>query len=181
MPDPGPNPPPTSPHDYKVKQATINLLADMGVIANVNYLESTTNLHVASASTDTTPPQTPSLVISGTSIDANNTSWTFEGTATDVGGKVGGVEVSWDGGVTWKRAFSGTPAASLPWSHSVVLPPTPIPFVLTPRGDDSFNMEKVKATLNSNTQTLYVYGGGTSTSGAWDNDILITKNAYRLR
>ncbi len=176
VPDPGPNPPSTSHHDYKVKQATINLLADMGVIADEDYLESTTNLHVASGSADTTPPQTPSLEISGVFVTENTTSWTFEGTATDVGGKVGGVEVSWDGGVTWKRAFSGTPAASLPWSHSVVLPTTPVPFVLTCAVDDSFNMEKVKAALNSNTQTLYVYGGGTSTSGPWDNDILITKN-----
>jgi Ca2+-binding RTX toxin-like protein len=160
-----------------VKQATINLLADMGV-PNPSSFEDPTqiNLKLASASTDTTSPTTSPPIVSSTPIDATNSSWTFEGSATDVGGKVAGMEISYDGGATWKRAVTSTPGSFVTWSHSVVLPTSPIPFVLTRAVDDSFNMEAVKAARHAASNTLYVYGGGTSTSGTWDNDLVITKS-----
>jgi hypothetical protein len=158
-------------HDYKVKQATVNLLADMGVPSPSSFEDPTqTNLKLATASTDTTPPTTTLQVSSVPIQGTNNSTWTFEGTASDnVGGKVGGVEISYDGGATWKRAVSGTPTRFLDWEYSVVLPSTPTPFVLTRAIDDSFNMEAVKAVHDGGT-TLYVYGGSA------DNTIFIEKS-----
>jgi Ca2+-binding RTX toxin-like protein len=143
----------------------------MGVPSPSSFEDPTqTNLKLATASTDTTPPTTTLQVSSVPIQGTNNSTWTFEGTASDnVGGKVGGVEISYDGGATWKRAVSGTPTRFLDWEYSVVLPSTPTPFVLTRAIDDSFNMEAVKAVHDGGT-TLYVYGGSA------DNTIFIEKS-----
>jgi hypothetical protein len=86
--------------DPKMKQATVNLLADMG--AQPATLQS--GLVTASASTDTTPP-TSSIIApaAGDTVSAGSTV-TITGSASDVGGVVGGVEVSVDGGTKWTPA-----------------------------------------------------------------------------
>jgi len=102
----------SAPPDIRMQQATVNLLADMGVQAGTLAL----NLVPAAGSTDTTPPVSvitsplPGATVSGTV--------TVTGTAADAAGVVAGIEVSVDGGVLWQPAsgrdnwtFSFTPMA----------------------------------------------------------------------
>jgi Domain of unknown function (DUF4082)/Bacterial Ig-like domain/Bacterial Ig domain len=100
---------PPAPADSRMQQATVNLLADMGV--QPATLMST--LDPASASTDTTKPTvTITSPASGASF-ANGVQVTVQGTASDAGGQVAGVEASTDGGRTWHPA-TGTTS----WSYS---------------------------------------------------------------
>jgi Bacterial Ig domain/Immunoglobulin I-set domain len=87
--------------DPNAKQATVNLLADMGV--QPATLQS--GLTPATASTDATPPTSAiTSPPSGTKVTVGS-SVTISGTAVDSGGGVvGGVEVSVDGGTTWHPA-----------------------------------------------------------------------------
>ena len=87
------------PRTRDMQQATVNLLADMGV--QPATLQS--GLTAASASTDTTGPTT--TITSPTAGSTVSGSVTVTGTATDAGGGVVGmVEVSTDGGTTWRPA-----------------------------------------------------------------------------
>src|SRR5262249_3268233 len=91
----------SSPPHSNIRQATPNLLADMGV--QPATIQS--GLIPATTSTDATPP-TSSITspVAAASIAAG-TIVTISGTATDTGGGVvAGVEVSTNGGATWKRA-----------------------------------------------------------------------------
>jgi hypothetical protein len=91
----------TTPPDPNLQQATVNVLADMGV----QPATLRTGLVPATASADFTPPT--SAIISpppGTTVTAGS-QMTILGTAQDFGGGVvGGVEVSVDGGATWHPA-----------------------------------------------------------------------------
>ncbi|MEU5696788.1 DUF4082 domain-containing protein, partial [Actinosynnema sp. NPDC020468] len=87
---------PTS--DVRIKQATINFLADMGVQAST--LQS--GLVQSAGITDTTAPTVNYTNVPATS--AVGQPYTFSGTVTDAGGLVTGVEVSTDGGVRWHPA-----------------------------------------------------------------------------
>ncbi len=84
-----------------MQQATVNLFADMGV----QPLTVQAGLAPAVASTDTIrPTSTITSPVHNAGVPAN-TFVTITGTATDGGGGVvGGVEVSVDGGATWRRA-----------------------------------------------------------------------------
>ena len=119
----------THPATPQVQQATINLLADMGV-------QPTTlqpGLVQASASTDHTPPvvsiQTPASgsIPFGTQV-------TVSGTATDAAGVVGGVEVSVDGGATW-HAATGTDS----WTYTGPLRAYGATAIQVRATDDSLN------------------------------------------
>jgi hypothetical protein len=169
--------------DHAVKQATVNILADMGVPPERNalgqlYLEN--GLVDASPSTDIESPTSKLFSVAKTSIP---TEWSFSGEADDFGGgKVVGVEVSADGGKTWKRAsiVGGNPAVSVDWTFMMNIPDlgqNELPFLLTRAIDDSFNMEELTVLRQvpvAGVTNLYVYGGSTS-SGDWDNDLTITK------
>ena len=104
-----------TPADVRIQQAMVNLFADMGVQPG----SLRTGLVAASASTDSTAPaSTITSPASGTSTPPG-TPVTIRGTASDSGGTVGGVEVSVDGGTTWRRAtglaswtFNWTPSGS---------------------------------------------------------------------
>src|SRR6185312_44411 len=86
--------------DVRMKQATVNLFADMGVQPATLQ----TGLVAASPSNDVTPPtSTITFPASGASVKRNDTV-TITGTAADAGGKVGGVEFSVDGGTSWHPA-----------------------------------------------------------------------------
>ena len=90
----------TNTADTAVQQATVNLFADMG--AQPATLQA--GLAQASASTDTTAPSSSiSSPADGATIPVGSPV-TISGTASDVGGKVGGVEVSVDNGATWHPA-----------------------------------------------------------------------------
>lgn len=102
---------PGTPADPRIQQATVNLFADMG--AQPTTLRP--GLVPATASTDVTPAV--SIITSptaGGSVNAGSTV-TIAGTASDVGGRVGGVEVSVDGGATWHPA-QGRGSWSYAWS-----------------------------------------------------------------
>ncbi|MFE2480149.1 DUF4082 domain-containing protein [Streptomyces sp. NPDC059389] len=117
--------------DKRMQQATVNVFADMGV--QPKSLQ--TNLVAATASTDTTGP-----AITVTSPAANATvpalrPVTITGTATDSGGVVARVEVSTDGGTTWKAA-TGVGSWNYKWT-----PTAPGPVQIKVRAvDDSVNI-----------------------------------------
>jgi hypothetical protein len=112
----------SSPADGRMQQATANLFADMGVVPAT--LQG--GLSQPACGTDTTPPTSRITSMSGGLI---------RGTASDTGGRVGGVEVSTNGGTTWHPAdgrenwsyvFAGsTPALSRAVDDSGNLEGTP--------------------------------------------------------
>jgi hypothetical protein len=86
--------------DPAVRQATVNLLADMA--AQPATLQP--GLVAATASTDTTAPTSAiSTPAAGATVPVGQP-LTISGTATDTGGRVGGVEVSTDDGLSWHPA-----------------------------------------------------------------------------
>ncbi len=122
--------------DPAVKQATVNLLADMG--AQPATLQS--GLVQATASTDTTPPTSViTFPTAGGTVQAA-TVLTITGTATDIGGAVGGVEVSTDGGATWHPA-NGLESWSYSWTPGNTGPAT----IRSRAVDDSGNLETPSA------------------------------------
>ena len=109
-----------SPSDINMRQATVNLFADMGV--QPNTLQG--DLLPADASTDTTAPTVAITSPTAGGTAAVNTTTTISGTATDTGGEVGAVQVSADGGATWRtatvtRTGAGTATWSLAWTPTV--------------------------------------------------------------
>lgn len=122
-----------TPSDINMQQATVNLIADMGV--QPATLQS--GLLLATASTDTTPPR--SIITSpapGSTVVASSPS-TVSGTATDFGGGVvGGVEVSLDGGRSWHPA-----AGRESWSYTFVPVNSGTLNIQSRAVDDSGNLE----------------------------------------
>ncbi len=95
-----------------MQQMMVNLFADMHVQPQTLM----SGLTTATASTDTTAPRsTITSPTSGAAV-ANGAGLTVTGTASDVGGVVGGVEVSVDGGATWHPA-TGTAS----WSYTTIV------------------------------------------------------------
>ncbi|MFI6662227.1 DUF4082 domain-containing protein [Streptomyces sp. NPDC050523] len=86
--------------DSRMQQATLNVFADMGVQPATRQ----SNLVAATATTDTTGPTvTVTSPASGVTVPALKPV-TVKGTSSDSGGVVARVEVSTDGGSTWKAA-----------------------------------------------------------------------------
>jgi hypothetical protein len=117
-----------------MQQATVNLLADMGA-----QPATPSGVSPATASTDTvapsasiTSPADGSAVPPGTSI--------IHGTAADVGGRVGAVEVSVDGGTAWHPA-SGRESWSYTWTPAATGRTT----LLARAADDSANLGSASA------------------------------------
>jgi hypothetical protein len=113
-----------------MQQATVNLLADMGV----QPASLQTGLVPATKSTDTTPPS--SVVTTptpGTTIPVNQ-GVIIQGNATDTDGHVGAVDVSTDNGQTWNPA-NGRDNWTLGWT-----PTQPGTYTIRSRAaDDSAN------------------------------------------
>jgi hypothetical protein len=127
--------------DPNIKQAMVNLFADMGVQATTLQA----GLVQTSASTDTTPPtSTITFPAPGSTVPAA-TAVSVTGTATDVGGTVAAVEVSTDGGTTWHPA-NGLASWSYSWTPGNTGPAT-----ITSRAvDDSGNIETPTDTISVN-------------------------------
>jgi hypothetical protein len=124
---------PPRPPDSRMQQATVNLLADMGVQAAT--LQS--GLVSATASSDATPPTSTVTSPSVGSTVQSGSTVTVTGTAADAGGgRVAGVEVSFDGGTTWHPA-SGRGSWTYSWNVSGAGPVT----IKTRAADDSGNLE----------------------------------------
>ena len=114
-----------------MQQATVNLFADMG--AQPGSLQS--GIVRATASSDSAPPVSSINPIAGRVAVGTNV--TIAGTASDVGGRVGAVEVSVDDGVTWRRA-EGLGNWTFTWT-----PQTVGSAVVRSRAvDDSLNLER---------------------------------------
>jgi hypothetical protein len=142
-----------TPVDANMQQATVNLFADMGVQPATLQ----TGLQAAAASTDTT---SPTSTISSPSAGANiapGSVLTISGSAADAGGgRVGGVEVSVDGGVTWHPA-SGRES----WTYNWTAPNTSATVAIKSRAvDDSINLETPAAGITVNV------GSGSGTDSA---------------
>ncbi|MGH9119359.1 MAG: DUF4082 domain-containing protein [Acidimicrobiales bacterium] len=131
------NPQQEVPADVRMRQATVNLLADMGV--QPATLQA--GLVAASASGDHLPPvSTITTPAEGATVPVG-APLTVTGTATDAGGgQVAGVEVSIDGGTTWHPATGRTT-----WSYTF-MPTTLGPITIRHRAvDDSCNLETPSA------------------------------------
>jgi N,N-dimethylformamidase beta subunit-like, C-terminal/FlgD Ig-like domain len=98
-----------SPPDPRMQQATVNILAEMGV----QPLTLQAGLVLATPTGDETPPSSTILgPRAGDSLLAETV--VIHGTASDDRGHVGCVEVSTDGGATWSRA-DGLESWSFAW------------------------------------------------------------------
>ncbi|ACU35683.1 conserved hypothetical protein [Actinosynnema mirum DSM 43827] len=121
---------PTS--DVRMQQATVNILADMGVKAATLR----TGLTQSDGITDN---QAPTAAF--TSVPALSTvgaAYTFSGTVADAAGQVTGVEVSTDGGTRWHPA--NWLAGQTSWSYTYT-PTKSGPATLQVRAvDDSLNL-----------------------------------------
>jgi hypothetical protein len=118
--------------DVNMQQATINLLADMGVQPATILA----GLRAATKSTDTVPPHSTILSPAVGANISTGGSITVSGTASDTGGVVAGVEVSSDGGTTWHPA-SGRSTWTYSWTPTTVGSPT----LLSRAVDDTGNLE----------------------------------------
>jgi len=126
----------TGTSDVAVQQATVNLFADMG--AQPATVQA--GLTRASASTDTTAPTSAITAPAAGATVQVGSPVTVSGTASDVGGKVGGVEVSVDGGATWHPA-SGRGA----WSYTFTPGSNGTLTIRTRATDDSLRTESPSA------------------------------------
>ncbi len=143
-----------SPADPNMRQAMVNLFADMGV--QPATLQN--GLALATASTDTTPPiSTITSPAPGTMVSAGS-QVTVTGTSQDFGGGVvGGVEVSVDDGATWHPAVGREN-----WSY-VFTPATSGRLTVQSRAvDDSGNLEVAYPTITTQPANQTVTAGQTA-------------------
>ncbi|MDD5580533.1 MAG: DUF4082 domain-containing protein [Methylobacter sp.] len=131
-----------TPVNASMQQATVNLFADMGIQPGTIQ----PGLVAATASTDLTRPASAiTSPLTGATLTPGS-AVTISGTATDVGGRVGGMEVSVDGGATW-HAASGRNT----WTYNWTAPGTPATVLIKSRAvDDSLNLEVAGAGVSVN-------------------------------
>ena len=171
------NPEVTIPADSRMQQATMNLLADMGV----QPASKQSDLVAVTASTDILPPiSTISSPLAGATVPIG-APVVITGTSVDVGGGVvAGVEVSVDNGTTWHPA-TGTSA----WTYSFV--PTALgPITIKVRAvDDSCNLEKTGPTrvINGGQRTppCSIWPAGTLPAVSDSNDAGAIEAGVRFR
>ena len=130
--------------DVRMQQATVNVLADLG--AQPTSLMA--GLTAATKSTDTTRPAATIASPANGSAATVGSLVVLVGTASDIGGAVGGVEVSTDAGTTWRPA-----AGSTNWSYPFT-PSAPGPATILVRAiDDSANVQSPPASITVNATT----------------------------
>ncbi|HXM57240.1 MAG TPA: N,N-dimethylformamidase beta subunit family domain-containing protein [Candidatus Dormibacteraeota bacterium] len=123
--------------DQDMRQATVNVLADMGVQPATIQA----GLVAGTPSTDTVAPTSAVISPSSGAAVTSGTAVTISGTAADSGGGVvAGVEVSLDGGSTWHEA-SGTTSWTYAWTPGPIGPVT----ILSRAVDDSANLGAASA------------------------------------
>ncbi len=136
------------PTNADMQQATVNLFADMGVAA----ASLQPGLVPATGSSDT---QAPASILSSPADGATtplNQAVLLQGTASDTGGGVvAGVEVSVDGGTTW-RAATGTTTWSYLWAPTDLGPVT----IKCRAFDDTANLETAGSVGSTNVITMTV-------------------------
>ncbi|PJG51828.1 hypothetical protein CVM73_28790 [Bradyrhizobium forestalis] len=129
-----------TPIDPNVQQATVNVLADMGV--QPATLQA--SLVIASQSTDRTAPTSTISNVSASSIPEGQ-SVTVTGSASDAGGVIGGIEVSTDSGSTWHPASSRVGIANVTWSYTFSAGASGQYNIKSRAVDDSLNLETAGA------------------------------------
>lgn len=130
------------PVSLPMQQATVNLLADMGVAATSL---STPGVVQATESADDAAPTAVITAPAGPASIAQGTTVTVTGTAQDAGGGiVGGVEVSLDGGSTWHPAQGGSA-----FSYTGVVSATGSSAIQARAIDDSGNIQAEPAVVNT--------------------------------
>jgi len=135
--DNSPSPFSSNASDPSVQQATVNVLADMGV--QPQTLQA--SLVIASQSTDRAAPTSTVSTVSNNVVEGQSV--TVTGTATDTGGGlIGGVEVSSDSGKTWHPASGQVGSTGMNWNYSFVAPAPGTYSVESRAVDDSLNLEK---------------------------------------
>jgi methionine-rich copper-binding protein CopC len=138
--------------DTSMRQATVNLFADMGV--QPATLQA--GLKRASMSTDATAPTSLITNLTPNQQVTAGTTVNITGTASDAaGGLLAAVEISVDGGATWHRA-TGTTS----WTYTWIPVASGPALILTRAVDDSINLE-----VPSSGVTVAVKSATTSTTG----------------
>ncbi|VXB00127.1 conserved exported hypothetical protein [Arthrobacter sp. 9AX] len=127
--------------DRNMQQATVNLFADMG--AQPGTLMA--GLAAAQPSNDSTAPTSRITAPAAGTAVADGTIVTVAGTASDTGGVVAGVEISTDGGTTWRRA-TGTNN----WTYSWTAHGSPASVLRSRAVDDSGNLESASQSITMN-------------------------------
>jgi hypothetical protein len=120
-----------TPTDPAMQQATVNMLADMGVQPTTLM----SGLVAAHKSTDTTGPSVTIASPADRTTFPLGTAVTITGTAEDADGVVAGVEMSTDGGDTW-HPITGTSS----WSHVFTLLNLGTNTIKVRATDDSYNI-----------------------------------------
>jgi hypothetical protein len=159
-----------------MKQATVNLFADMG--AQPATLQS--GLTLASASTDTVAPSVAIMNPAGGATVQAGQAYTISGTATDTGGGVvGGVEVSTDNGASWHPA-NGRGAWTYTWTPGNAGATT----IRVRASDDSANVgadASVPVTVGARTCPCSIWSSGATPSTAADPDGTATEVGIKFR
>jgi hypothetical protein len=128
------------PPDVSMRQATVNLLADMGVqpaTLQPGLTPTSQSTDTLAAASTITSPTAGANVVVGTTVN-------ITGTASDAGGGlVAGVNVSVDGGSTWSAA-TGTGAWSYSWTPTALGPAT----IRSRAIDDSGNAQATPTQIN---------------------------------
>jgi hypothetical protein len=104
----------TSVVSSEMQQATVNLFADMDVqpaTLQAGLVPATKSTDLSAPSSSIVSPVNGATTPAGVAI-------TVSGTATDASGVVAGVEVSTDGGITWKQAEINVADGSITWTFS---------------------------------------------------------------
>jgi methionine-rich copper-binding protein CopC len=149
----------TAAPDVRMQQATANLLSDMG--AQPGTLQS--GLVMPTRTTDATAP-TSTITSPAQGAQLSGGQVTITGTATDAGGGVvGAVEVSVDGGNTWRLA-NGRASWTYSW---------------TPSGSGSFNIRSRATDDSANRETpsagvTGTVGAGSCPCSIWSSSTLPT-------
>ena len=149
--------------DVNMQQATVNLLADMGV----QPVTLQSGLVPAIQSTDYSPPTSTIISPAAGASFPNGTTVTIAGTAVDAGGGVvGEVEVSVDGGLTWHPAI-GRENWTYTWTTNEVGPVT----IKSRAVDDSGNLETPSAGVTvSLTGPISIWSASTTPRTASETD-----------
>ncbi|MFZ4519289.1 MAG: N,N-dimethylformamidase beta subunit family domain-containing protein [Microthrixaceae bacterium] len=145
------------PVDPVMQQATVNLFADMGVQPATLI----SGLVAATRSTNTVRPTSTITSPAPSTTVADGTVLTLSGTATAApGAVVAGVEVSTDGGTTWRAAGIPAAAASTTWSYTWTAHGYPSTTIRTRAVDDAGLLENPAAgTTLGVTCPCSVWGG----------------------
>jgi hypothetical protein len=159
-----------------IRQATVNLFADMGVqpaTLQSGLTPATTSTDTAGPAATITAPADSSSVQSGSSV-------TVSGTATDTGGGVvGGVEVSTDGGTSWHPA-TGRGTWSYTWTPGVTGTAT----IKARATDDSGNIgaaASVAVTVTGRTCPCSVWNSSATPASGPDADTVSTEVGVKFR